>query len=55
MKMPSWKGSRTVRNIKQEQIEARVAETKRKEKEQLKRYRLLMKEISTGDGKVSDR
>ena len=42
-------------NIKQEQVEARVAEKKRKEKEQLKRYRLLMKEISTGDGKVSDR
>ena len=42
-------------NITQEQVEARVAEKKRKEKEQLKRYRLLMKEISTGDGKVSDR
>ena len=42
-------------NITQEQIEARVAENKRKEKEELKRYRLLMKEISTGDGKVSDR
>ena len=42
-------------NITQEQVEARVAENKRKEKEELKRYRLLMKEISTGDGKVSDR
>jgi hypothetical protein len=42
-------------NITREQVEARVAENKRKEKEQLRRYRLLMKEISTGDGKVSDR
>jgi hypothetical protein len=42
-------------NITREQVEARVAENKRKEKEQLKRYRLLMKELSTGDGKVSDR
>jgi hypothetical protein len=42
-------------NIKQEQVEARVAEKKCKEKEQLKRYRLLMKAISNGDTKVGDR
>ena len=42
-------------NITQEQIEARVAINKRKEKEQLKRYRLLMKEISHRRQKVSDR
>ena len=41
-------------NITQEQVKARVAENKRKEKEKLKRYRLLMKEISH-DGKVGDR
>ena len=42
-------------NITREQVEARVAENKRKEKERLKRYRLLMKAISNGDTKVGDR
>jgi hypothetical protein len=42
-------------NITQEQVEARVAENKRKEKEQLKRYRLLMRAISKGDTKGGDR
>ena len=42
-------------NITREQVEAKVAENKRKEKERLKRYRLLMKAISNGDTKVGDR
>jgi len=35
--------------LTQEQVDTRVAEKKRGEKERLKSYRLLMKEISTED------
>jgi hypothetical protein len=42
-------------NIKREQVKARVAEKKRKEKEQLKRYRLLIKAISNRGTNVGDR